>query len=463
MWTRDRRRLSGRFGIRLRVVTAATVVVGITLAASGVVLVGLMQQALLSNLDAEQLAQAQAVAAQVNAGPANGVVRSTATESSAVQVIDAAGNVFASTANLEGEVPMSPQPPIQRRTTTVTVSDSPLDNSSGVRVTMEPIVVHGGPGWVYVASSLAQVDAAARSLTTLFSIGVPLIGIVVALIAALAVRRALKPVEEIRRRTEAIGAAGLSQRVPVPAGDDEIAHLATTMNRMLARLELTATRQEQFVGDASHELRGPLTALQTQIDVALSHPGAPDTAQALPKMREQVTRMGMLIEDLLFLARSEDAAAMVLPAPVDLDELILAEAHRLEELGSLTIRVHPLQAARVRGSTRDLTRMLRNLGDNAHDHARSTVTLGLTTDSGMAQITVSDDGPGIDVEDRERIFARFSRLDDARARNSRGGGSGLGLSIARTIAIACGGTVTVHDRPDGGEGAVFVARFPLSE
>ena len=173
--------------------------------------------------------------------------------------------------------------------------------------------------------------------------------------------------------------------------------------------------------------------------------------------------MAMLIEDLLFLARSTETSPMVLPAPVDLDELVLAEAGRLRELGALTVQIHALNAARVRGSFRDLTRMLRNLGDNAYDHANSTIAFALTTEGRTAQITVTDDGPGIRAEDRERIFARFSRLDDARTRNTRGGGSGLGLSIAANVMDACGGTLSVQERPDGGNGAMFVARLPLSE
>jgi signal transduction histidine kinase len=235
------------------------------------------------------------------------------------------------------------------------------------------------------------------------------------------------------------------------------------MNAMLARLESAATRQQQFIGDASHELRGPLTALQTQIDVAIAHPSDPETSQVLPKIRQQVTRMTMLIEDLLFLARSTETTRMVLPAPVDLDEVVLTEVNRLRDLGDLTVQVDSLHAARVQGSFRDLTRMLRNLGDNAYDHAASTISFVLTTDRDTAEITVTDDGPGIAVEDREKIFDRFSRLDDARTRNTRGGGSGLGLSIARDVAKTSGGTLSVYGRPDGEQGAVFLVRIPLSE
>lgn len=452
-----------RFGVRVRVVVAAALIVAITLTASCAILLALMHQSMTASLDATELARAQDVAAQVKAGSLHGVIPSTAIDSVAVQVIGPTGTVAASTVNLNGEGPMLPHPPAKRKSTTLTVADFPLDTGGAFRVTIEPTIVNNGPGWVYAASSLSPIDAATNSLVALFSWGVPLIVLAVALITAVSVRQALRPVVHIRRRADAIGAADLSQRVPVPAGNDEITRLATTMNGMLARLEVAATRQQQFIGDASHELRGPLTALQTQIDIAISHPNAPEATQTLPRLREQVTRMAILIDDLLFLARSTETSPLVVAAPVDLDELVLAEATRLRDLGGLTVHVDDLNAARVRGSFRDLTRMLRNLGDNAYDHANSTVSLALTTTRRTAQITVTDDGPGIAAEDRDLIFARFGRLDDARTRNTRGGGSGLGLSIARNVMEACGGTLAVQDRPDRRQGAMFVARMPLSE
>lgn len=461
MWGRSKGGVQHRFGIRFRVASAAALVVALTLVVSCAVLVGLMQQSLVTGLDATQLARAQDIAAQASPADRHGVVPSTAKDSSAVQIIDASGRVVASTANLDGEDPILRRPPAARHTTATTLADSPLDAGGQFRVTAQPITLSTGAGWIYVATSLAQVDRAINSLITLFTIGLPIIVIIVALIAALAVRQSLQPVEAIRRRADAIGAADLSQRVPVPAGSDEITHLAATMNDMLGRLEIAATRQQQFIGDASHELRSPLTALAAQVDVALAHPEDAASQADLAKMRAQVTRMSMLIEDLLFLARSTEGAPLVLPAPVDLDELVLAEAERLRERGEIDVHVATLDAARVNGSMRDLARALRNLGDNAYDHANARITLTLVTIGRTAQLTVADDGPGVALENRERIFSRFSRLDDARERNSRGGGSGLGLSITRHIVETIGGTITVNDRLDGNSGAAFVMRIPL--
>jgi signal transduction histidine kinase len=233
------------------------------------------------------------------------------------------------------------------------------------------------------------------------------------------------------------------------------------MNEMLDRLEASATRQEQFIGDASHELRSPLTALRTQVGVALAHPDLEHTRELLTAVDTQTQRMSTLIESLLLLARTSETPPGS-HTDVDLDDLVLDEARRLRAIGGLRIHTAALSAARVRGSAADLSRMLRNVGDNAHDHAGSAITIALTTDHGTAELSVADDGPGIPATDRERVFDRFTRLDQARARSSSGGGSGLGLAIARQIAEAHGGSITINDGGEG-EGTVFTIRLPLGE
>ncbi|MCU1556233.1 MAG: hypothetical protein JWN09_228 [Microbacteriaceae bacterium] len=450
-------------GIRARVTLATAIVVTATLVIAGVALVLLLQQLLVAGLDSTQLTRANDLSAQFRSGALGSVVPGTTTDSSLVQVVDSSGAVVASTANVTGEAPVLPHPPSQRQTTTTTITDSPLDTGTAFRIVAEPVTLQSGPGWIYVAASLGQVDSAVTQLRTLFIIGLPVVVSVVAVIAWLAVRQSLGPVENIRRRAAAINASDLSQRVPVPPGTDEIALLATTMNDMLSRIEMAATRQRQFVGDASHELRSPLAALQIQLDLALRQTGGDEISAELAPMRDQVKRMTMLIDDLLFLARSTEPTPMVVPSRVDLDELVFAEAQRLRELGGPSISVSVHNAARVRGSFRDLTRMLRNLGDNAYDHAKSMVTITLAIDGHAARLVVSDDGPGIAEADREQIFARFSRLDDSRMRDTRGGGSGLGLSIARQIVESTGGTIAVRDRADGRGGAEFVVSVPVED
>lgn len=454
-------------GIRTRVTASATLVVALTLVLAGIALTFLVRQSLVDGIDSNLTSRADQVAAQATSTAGiRGTIPATAQQSSLVQVLKADGAVIAATQNMRDDDtdafndPALDHPPTTRRTTLSTLTDSPLDRSGAFRVVAKPVTLSSGPGWVYVATSLNPVDAAAGTVTTVFAIGLPLVLLIVAFTVWRAVTSAFTPVEGIRRQASSISAANLSERVPVPRSRDEIEKLATTMNQMLDRLEGAAMRQNQFIGDASHELRSPLAALRAQVEVALANPDPAEAVRVLSVVLDQVTRMTMLTEDLLFLARSTEPGAMVLPAPVDLDELVLAEVHRLRETGGKTITLAALDAARVTGSHRDLARAIRNLTDNARDHAHSEVRLALSVNNKVAEITTIDDGDGIAETDRDRLFERFTRLDESRARTLTGGGFGLGLAIARQIALAHGGTLTAHDRADGLPGAEFLLRIP---
>ena len=447
-----------RFGIRLRVVLTATVVVAVALGISGVSLVLLLQHSLLASLDAGLEARAKDITILAAAGGLPSTISNAGEESSLIQVVDSSNTVIAATDNVQGQDPILAGPPAGPGIQSV---DQVPVGSGQFRVAADTVQLPGGKGWVYVAASLSQVDSAVASLTMLFAVGLPLVLLVVVGALWRAVGQVLHPVEAIRLRASTIGGADLSQRVPVPNSGDEIASLATTMNEMLERLESAARRQGQFLGDASHELRSPLAALRAQVDVAVAHPDAPGSADVLSRVQDQVARMSTLIDDLLFLARSTETAPHDLTGVVDLDELLIAELHRLREHDAPAIELLSVQAARVRGSERDIARLLRNLGDNAREHALSTVTLGLAVTEGTAEFTIEDDGPGIPVQDRERVFERFTRLDVARARTAHGG-AGVGLAIARQIVEDHGGTIAITDRADGAPGAVFVVRLPLS-
>ena len=449
-------------GIRAQITFVAALVVAVTLLASGVILSILLHQSLVAGLDTAQLSRAQAVAAKAADGTTKSTIAATPKQSSLVQILDSAGAVVAATGNIEGEGPVLSHPPTEGRPTALTVSSSPIGEGE-FRIQAVPVMLPTGPGWVYVASPLSQVEAATTSLALLFAIGLPLILLIVGLTVWRAVTHALRPVDQIRQRASEIGARDLSQRVPVPDSRDEIARLAITMNDMLARLEAAAIRQDQFIGDASHELKSPLAAIRAQVDVAIAHSDPAHSAQVLAAVSDQVARMTVLTEDLLFLARSTAASPKSQLAPVDLDELILTETRRLRDAGDRSVVLVAVEAARVSGSRRDLTRALRNLVENAVEHARSEIRLSLTVRDGWAEIIVADDGDGVPQADRDRLFERFTRLDTARTHGTHGGGFGLGLAIARQIAVAHDGTLAADDRPDGRPGASFVLRLPLGE
>ena len=454
-------------GIRVRVTASATLVVAVTLIIAGALLSILMHQSLIDGIDSGLASRAEQVAVQAEtASSISGAIPATAQQSSLVQIINPRGAVIAATANMRDEEngyesPVLSAPPTVARTVFSTMKNSPLDRGGEFRVLAKPISLPTGQGWLYVATSLNSVEAATSSLLALFAIGLPLLLGIVGFTVWRAVAQALKPVERIRKQASAISAKDLAERVPEPRSKDEIGKLAVAMNEMLDRLEGSAIRQNRFIGDASHELRSPLTALRAQVDVALAHPEAADATEVLETVREQVTRMSMLTEDLLFLARSTEAAPQVLPAVVDLDELLLSEAARLRLRGGPNVVVGHVDAARIMGSRRDIARALRNVTDNAYDHTQTEIRLSLTTGEGHAEIAVTDNGVGLPSADRDRLFDRFARSEDARARNLSGGGFGLGLAIARQVAVSHGGTLTAHDRDDGHAGAEFRFRLPI--
>ncbi|WP_229758611.1 sensor histidine kinase [Peterkaempfera bronchialis] len=280
----------------------------------------------------------------------------------------------------------------------------------------------------------------------------------VAVVAWAATGRALRPVERIREGMASVSATELHRRVPIPPDGDEITRLAVTTNRTLDRLEEAVARQQRFVADASHELRSPVANLRTGLEVALAHPDRAPWPEVAQDALANTERLHRLIDDLLVLARL-DAAAPAPTSRVDLADAARSEAADRSRPG---VRLRYAADGRVpvpvAGDRGQLRRMIRNLLDNAERHARSAIDVRVGADgSGDALLVVQDDGPGIPEPDRQRVFERFTRLDDARARDD--GGSGLGLAIVREIAARHGGSVRA-DTADGG-GARLTVRLPL--
>ncbi|MFE5741778.1 sensor histidine kinase [Streptomyces celluloflavus] len=284
---------------------------------------------------------------------------------------------------------------------------------------------------------------------------VPLAVLLTAAVAWFAAGRALRPVEAIRRELAEVSRRQFGRRVPVPRSRDEIARLARTTNTTLDRLQHAHDQQERFVADASHELRSPLANLRAGLEVALAHAGRADWPAVAHRSLCDVRRLQRITADLLQLA--VDPAEI--PAPsgvVDLADVVREQvAERSLEPGGPAVRSVTDAPAPVRGEPVQLERLLRNLLDNAVRHAHSTVTVQLGRLPGEIVLEVLDDGPGIPAPDRERVFDRFARLDDARTRDA--GGSGLGLTLARDIATRHGGTLHVADSDTG---ARLVARLP---
>jgi signal transduction histidine kinase len=324
-------------------------------------------------------------------------------------------------------------------------------------------------GTLTVARPMEHVDDTVSATTTLLVVTVPLMVLLVGLVVWVVTGRALRPVERLRRQVDSIEASDLSRRVD--AGDDELGALAATMNRMLGRLEQSQAVQRRFVSDASHELRSPLATMRQYAELAVAHPETVPAGELGEVVIAEGERMQDLVEGLLLLARLDEGQRPP-TAPVDLDDLVLREADRLRRTGgrpgerstAVEVDTSGVGPGRVEGNDRLLARVVRNLVDNASRHAEGRVELRVHSESTVrgerVLFTVADDGAGVPSEDRERIFDRFTRLDEGRARDV--GGSGLGLAIVRDVVQAHGGTVTVGagDGRGEGAGAAFTVDLP---
>ncbi|MFC9751903.1 ATP-binding protein [Streptomyces sp. NPDC056921] len=307
---------------------------------------------------------------------------------------------------------------------------------------------------VHAGAPLAAEQEAVGTVRGAMLIGLPLLLLVVAGVTWLVTRRALRPVEGIRREMAAITASeDLSRRVPEPGSRDEVARLARTTNETLTALEASVDRQRRFVADASHELRSPIASLRTQLEVGAAHPELLD----LPGAVADTVRLQALAADLLLLARL-DAGERPGRTVVDLGALVREEvSQRTGDRIAVTVSVPESEPFEVAGSRGQLARVIGNLLDNAERHARSAVTVSVrAAEQGGVVGAVTDDGAGVPPDERERIFERFVRLDDARTRDD--GGAGLGLAIARDVAVRHGGRLTVDGAREGG--ARFELRLP---
>ena len=443
---RTRRRL----GVRLRSALAAAAVVAVALAVAAVAVVMITRATLTGRVDAAALRRASEVAAAVATRDATRLgqaVRPVPGEETVVQVVDAAGTVVAASPDVEGEPPLSAMRPATGQTLWEQ-RPLPVGQEEPFRIAALGIDSPHGRRVVLVGASLRPVQDAVRVLTTVLMIGLPLLVLVVGAATFVFVGRSLRPVEAIRQRVSSITGRDLQTRVPVPDTGDEVAALARTMNGMLDRLAAANAAQRRFVADASHEMRSPLATIQAGLDILVTNPVLSEAAQQqVGRLQVETERLGRLVGDLLLLARVDEHGLVLRRDDVDLDDLAYAERDRLAaQHPALRVRLD-VRPARVPGDAHHLAQALRNLVDNAARHAGGTVTIRVCAQRDAALVEVGDDGPGIPVGERERVFDRFVRLDDTRSRSD--GGTGLGLAIVREIVAAHGGTVTVLDTDAG--------------
>jgi signal transduction histidine kinase len=452
-----------RAGIRVRITLIATAAVGAVLAVTGVLLVLVQERQLLADVDRSLAVRADELTALVRPGEGEPIALPGSGADGPVQLVTLGGRVLAATPGLERVGPVAPVP--AGASATVTVDALPIEDDV-YRILSRRVDAGSSTLVLHVAHDLDDLNDGLRALAVSLAVGFPLVVAVLGGAIWWLVGRTLRPIEAIRREVAGIGATELDHRVQRPGTGDEVDRLAATMNDMLDRLERASTRQRRFVADASHELRSPLTRLRARVELALAEAdgrreadggaGDGDGAAVLPQVLDETIELGRLVDDLLFLARTDAGRAPQRHQPVDLDDVVLAEVERFRAAGH-RLDLSGLSAAHVVGDGSALARAVRNLVDNAVRHADGLVTVSLGETDGRARLVVADDGPGVAPADRERVFERFTRLDDDRGRDH--GGTGLGLAIAREIVEGHGGRLTVED---GSPGARFVALLPLA-
>lgn len=465
-----RTRLTGLVhSVRFRVTVVAATVIAATVAAGLVGLYLLQLNSVRRTVDS----QLRTYAAQIEESAANGhwprpLARSTLDSNAEAQVLDDHGAVITATATLLGapavySVAPGSSVPVRQKAATGRV---PTD----VRVIAVPATVNGQQVVIITGTGTGLLTTVNSEFLRHLVLALPVILILAVLIIWLVVARALRPVERIRRAVTDITLSDLSRRVPEPNSTDEIAHLAATMNSMLARLDRSADRQRRFVADASHELRTPLAAIRTTLDVAIAHPDQAPWLQVAERASEQSARLEVLIDQLLFLAKADEHGLAPVNAQFALKPVAESVVKDLDNR-DLDVTITMPDDLVVSGQEQHLRRVLTNVVGNAARYAsrRIAVSAGYVAHDAAdgagpdptprwVRIAVADDGPGIPETDRVRVFDRFVRLDASRSRGT--GSSGLGLAIAQEIVTAHGGRI--HVRSSAWHGAELVIELPDS-
>jgi signal transduction histidine kinase len=438
--------------LRARTTALAALVVGVVLVFTALALVSSQRNILTDGLDESLTAEVEDLASSVAeiAGGVETTLDVQIDDDAVAQVVADDGEVLAGTRNIGGGPALTAAADATAATTvrSARVLDSDYRLAS-TRVDGRVVLV-GAP--------VDDIEESISALRFGLVVAVPLVVLALGGLVWWLTGRVLEPVESIRREVADISSRSLHRRVPEPDSGDEIERLARTMNEMLDRLQAAAEHQQQFVADASHELRSPLTRIRAELEVDLEHPGTADLAATHRSVLEEVDRMQQMIDDLLALARLDEHRPPAF-GTVALDDLVRAEVANLR--ATPTVRFHPNGggAATIRGDAAQLRRVVRNLLDNAARHADRQITVDLERVDDRLTLQVSDDGPGVPATQRESVFDRFTRIDEAR--NLGDGGSGLGLAIAREIVHAHGGTISIGEARHGG--ARVVVELPAHD
>lgn len=464
--------LPHRRSIRTRLTLIYTGLLATALVAFGGAVFLVLQAQLAASFDAALVANAEhaagAFAQDVDAdgtlAPTERLVEQFASTGGRILVLDPTGTVVADSGSPgEGHLPLG--------TTDLTAADrhqhAVRELTVGpdvVRMVVEPVAEPGGRqiGYVVWAAATRPLVDVLRTVAAALLVGGTLIVALAFASGLLLAQRALAPVADVTETARAIALSGdFAARVDAGRPGDEVGDLAVAFNEMLAALEANHQTLQRFLGDASHQLRTPLTTIRANLDLA-GRPEIPadDRRAILVDARDEAQRMGRLIADLLSLARAESGAPLEF-TPVELDALVVESVRRQAQAAGHVRMSVSVEPAVVDGDRDRIRELIGILLDNAARYTADggTVTTSLTTDEGRAIVRVEDTGIGLDEQDRERLFERLYR--GTRAREMRSSGTGLGLAIARWIVESHGGTIDLANREGGGTAATVA--LPLRE
>lgn len=378
-----------------------------------------------------------------------------------IQLIDKNGNVVVKSNNLGGqELPVAPVLIDKGFKGSVSIETVAAGDNARVRIMVSPLHLKEQTLLLEVAQSLRPIDDTMSQVRLALLASIILALILVGISGAILVRRALSPVEHVIWTAQSIEASSdLARRVGHKGPMDEIGRLATTFDHMLEQLDKVFKSQRQFVADASHDLRSPLTVIQGNLDLLKRNLNAEDRRESLTAIESETVRMTKIVTDLLLLAEIE-SGKLEKGETVALKEVVSEEFKRSQQLaGNCKIIIGRQEDLSVKGNAHRLKQLLGNLVDNAirYTPEGGTITLSLFRDGNWACLEVADTGIGIAAEYLPHIFDRFYRVDKARSRVK--GSTGLGLAIVKAIAEQHGGMVTVTSEPD--KGSIFTVRLKL--
>lgn len=442
-----------RVPIRLRLTLAFTLVMAVVLSAIGVAVYLRFESNLDATVDQSLRSREADLAAFVERSgptlPARGRRGIVDSDESFAQVLAPDGRVLDATALLPRRPLLGPADLERARSRRVQLERrNVFESGNHVRISAAP--VRGGRFVVVAGATLDDRDEALRNLRVLLLIGGPLALLLAAAAGYGVAAGALRPVEAMRGRAAAIGGGEAGERLPVPAGGDELSRLGETLNEMLERLEVALARERDFVADASHELRTPLAILRGELELALrSGRTREELEAALRSAAEETDRLSQLAEDLLLLARLDRGQVPLRRERLDATELLDTVggrfARRAGDAGR-SIEVDPAPGVSLEGDRLRLEQALSNMVENALRHGEGEVRLSARAHDGVVQLHVRDDGPGFPDGMGEHAFERFARGPGAHD----GSGAGLGLAIVSAIAVSHGGRAAAGGNGSGG-------------